>query len=488
MKLGELLTGVKVRGKFDPNIEIERLSYDSRQVEPGDLFVAIRGRSFNGANFIAEALKRGAIAVVSERIPEEVKGDLLLVESARYALAILSANFYAHPDRKLALVGVTGTNGKTAVTHLLAHIFNRAGVRAAAVGTLGCLKEGVYLPLRHTTPEAPELYGLLAGLVSEDYRFVAMEVSSHGLAENRVAGIKWRGALFTNLTQDHLNFHGDMEQYYLAKRRLFESLSEGSFGVVNIDDSYGKRLFDEFGGDFIAISLHHEKADYRITDYHLSSGGSEFNVMMPRGRSVSFSSPLLGRFNLYNALFAIAVADIFGLEPDTIAVGLATYRGVSGRLEPVEMGQPFGVYIDYAHTPDALRNTLETLRQITTGRLIVVFGCGGDRDREKRPIMGSVAARIADRVIVTSDNPRSESPESIIDEIVAGIPEGSDFEAIVSRREAIELALSEAKAGDILLIAGKGHETYQIIASEKLRFSDREVVCELLRERGYSLE
>ncbi len=484
MKLKELFEGIKTRGNFDGDTNITGLAYDSREVQTGDLFFALPGEKFNGACFSGEAIKKGAVAVVSEK---EFNGleNLVIVDNARFTMAKVAARYYNYPDRELALVGVTGTNGKTTITHLLAHIFNTSGRKSAAIGTLGCLKQEGYFPLKHTTPESLDLYRLLRGLVEEEYKLVVLEVSSHGLAANRVACIHWRGALFTNLTRDHLDFHGDMEQYYLAKRRLFEYLGEESFGIVNIDDSYGRRLYEEFGRHFITVGLQNREADYNISDFHLGADFSRFEISMPDNKTVPLTTPLIGKFNLYNISLAVASADVLGLDSTSIVQGVKTFKGAAGRLEEIEIGQPFRVFIDYAHTPDALRNALETLRDITDGRLIIVFGCGGDRDKDKRPEMGALASEMADIVVVTSDNPRSEKPEAIIDDIINGIPEGSDYSAIESRREAIDFALSKAKPGDIILIAGKGHEDYQEIDGKRLHFSDREVVCELLTKKGF---
>lgn len=480
MKLKELILNLPVGGSFDPEVEISGIAYDSRRVIPGNIFVAIRGENFDGFSFIPEAKRKGAIAFVSST-PIEVE-NLILVEDTREFLAIISRRFYGEPDKEMKVIGVTGTNGKSTITHLVASIFNAAGIKSAVIGTLGCVYGDTCEPLANTTPESKDLFELMRKLADKGVRALAMEASSHGLFLKRVYGIAWAGAVFTNLTQDHLDFHKDMESYFLAKRILFESLGKLTPSIVNIDDPYGKRLRDEFGS--YTASLNDPSADYFIETTNFSLTGSQFTLRTPRG-TVRVSTPLLGRFNAYNAVLAGGIANLLGISLENIAKGLEDAKGIRGRIERVEGNQPFHIFIDYAHTPDALQTIITTIRELHPKRLILVFGCGGDRDKTKRPIMGRIAAQLADYVIVTSDNPRSEDPESIIDQIVTGINSGQKYIRISDRKTAIFTALEEARPDDAVVIAGKGHETYQIIGNMRIHFDDKEVVEEWLRKRGY---
>ena len=482
MKLKEILENINTLNKFNPKLDIKGISYDSRTVKNGDLFVALPGEKYDGTEFTAEALNRGAVAIVSEK-ELDISKNLILVESARYALSVISSNFYKYNQTDLQLIGITGTNGKTTISHLIKYIFSESKIKSFAIGTLGYLTDDGYFTLKHTTPEAPELYKILRELNNDGYKVGAIEVSSHGLVKNRVSGISFKGAIFTNLTQDHLDFHKNMEDYYLAKRRLFEALDIDSFGLVNVDDRYGKRLFTEFGEAFLRISLFDNSAEYYITSSNLSIDKSAFKVKFPDGNIYDFESGSIGHFNLYNLLFGIAVGDIMGVEIDIIQGAILSFIPPTGRLQMIKDKNSRGIYVDYAHTPDALERVLKTLRELFDGKIITVFGCGGNRDKDKRPLMGGIASKYSDKLIITSDNPRSEEPEKIIDEIIKGIPSNKVFERISSRKDAIHRGIELSDNNSLLLIAGKGHEDYQIIGDKVIKFSDIQVVREYLKQR-----
>ncbi|MGB9561548.1 MAG: UDP-N-acetylmuramoyl-L-alanyl-D-glutamate--2,6-diaminopimelate ligase, partial [bacterium] len=403
MKLGELIKDLTFSGNFNPELEITGISYNSRDVKSGDLFIAISGEKYDGKDFIPEAKRKGAVAFVSDSaLPIE---NLVLVDDTREALALISKEFYGRPDEKMSIVGVTGTNGKSTTTHIIASIFNAASIKSAVVGTLGCVYEGQCERLRHTTPESKELYALLAKLMSKGVRFVAMEASSHGLFLKRVYGIKWAGAVFTNLTQDHLDFHGSMEEYFEAKKILFRSISSDVPAVVNIDDPYGKILSDEFKTK--KASILNADADYRVEPICFRLDGSRMKFLSSDGE-IELETRLIGRFNAYNILLGAAISHLLGRTLEEIKRGVRQVAPVKGRIEQVPGKQPFYVFIDYAHTPDALEMIITSVRELNPSRIILVFGCGGDRDRTKRPKMGAIGAKYADILIITSDNPRSE--------------------------------------------------------------------------------
>jgi UDP-N-acetylmuramoyl-L-alanyl-D-glutamate--2,6-diaminopimelate ligase len=470
------------------------VTYDSRGVKPGTVFVALRGVNADGARFAPQAIANGAIAVVAETsAPAGVTVPWIQVPAARAALAELSAAFYGNPSEELVLVGITGTNGKTTTSYVLASIFEAAGIKCGRIGTIG-YRIGVHeVEAPRTTPEAPELQQMLRGMLAEGCGACVMEVSSHALALRRADSLRFAAGVFTNLTRDHLDFHGDMEGYFGAKRRLFEILPEGAVGVINVDDRRGAEL--------VAVARRpvtyaiDAAADVRPGPLTFTLDGLEFEIRTPRG-TLHVRSPLVGRPNAYNILAAAATAMALDLPFSAIEAGVAGLDNVPGRFQVVsDSADDVRVIVDYAHTDDALKNLLETARPLATGRVITVFGCGGDRDRTKRPLMGAVAARLSDLVIVTSDNPRSEDPERIIDEIRRGIvmpadrvapkgqQKGTPSLAIVDRREAIEKAIKEARPGDLVLIAGKGHEKYQVIGDKTLPFDDVEVARAALARR-----
>ena len=467
------------------------LAHDSRTVRAGDLFVAVPGLKRDGRLFIPEALDRGALAVVTEGedpLPGSSRGRVL-VPSVREALARLADAFFEHPSGALTLVGITGTNGKTTTSYLVEALLRARGMRTGVVGTIQYRIGDELIPAGQTTPEAVELQGLLARMVESRVRGVAMEVSSHALAHHRVDGIDFDVAVFTNLTQDHLDFHGTLEAYARAKRRLFELLAGSPKpdrrAVINLDDPAALSMVDGLALTTLTFGLR-PPADVHPVDYASTLDGIRMTVESPAGR-LSLVSRLIGEHNVMNLLAASAVGVALGMEPSLIARGLGDVRAVPGRFERVEAGQPFLVVVDYAHTPDALERVLTTARKLTRGRVGVVFGCGGDRDRGKRPLMGAIAARLADRLWVTSDNPRSEDPLAIISEIVAGVrgvwPDLDRCAMIADRRDAVRAALDWARPGDLVVLAGKGHETYQIIGREVLPFDDRAVVRQILAER-----
>ncbi len=467
------------------------IAYDSRKVAPGDLFVAVVGLKQDGRRFVGDALGRGASAVVLEG-PDILDGSAtgrVIVPSTRDALARLADAYFGRPSGALTVVGITGTNGKT-TTSLLVDALLRAGGRATGVvGTIEYRIGTERLPAGQTTPEAVELQSLLARMVERGVAGVAMEVSSHALALHRVDGIEFDVAVFTNLTQDHLDFHGTLDAYRAAKARLFRLLAAGRkphrAAVINTDDPAGPAMVAGLDVPAVSFGL---GAGAMVRPKRFASGvdGIRMDVDTPRGR-VEIASRLVGEHNVMNLLGAVGVGLALEMNLGAIAAALAGVSAVPGRFERVEAGQPFLVAVDYAHTPDALERVLATARKLVEGdgRLAVVFGCGGDRDRGKRPLMGEIAARLADRVWVTSDNPRSEVPEAIVADIVAGIPAAATgrHAAIADRRGAIRAALEWARAGDVIVIAGKGHETYQIIGSRVLAFDDRAEARAVLRER-----
>ncbi len=471
MRLDDVLTG----GPADaPELEVSELAYDNRAVTPGTLFFCVPGFTRDGHEFAADAVSRGAVALVVER-PLGLDVPEIVVEDVRAAMAPAATRFYGDPTAELEVTGVTGTNGKTTTAYLVRVLLEAHGRQTGLLGTVTSVIGGVEHPVQRTTPEAIDLQRTFREMLELGDRACSMEVSSHALELHRADAIHFAVAIFTNLTQDHLDFHPTMEDYYLAKRRLFQA--DPGVAVVNVDDSYGARLAAELPAA-VTFALD-DDATYRAVDVHTGLDGSGFTVNGPDG-AVELSSPLRGRFNVYNVLGAYVAALALGVPRQLAADAIATAGQVPGRFQPVDEGQDFAVLVDYAHTPDSLENVLRAAREISVGRLHVVFGAGGERDRGKRPLMGEIASRLADHVIVTSDNPRSEDPEAIIDEILAGA--GPGVEHNVDRREAIEQAIARAGRGDVVVIAGKGHEQGQEFADgHKLPFDDATVAREVLR-------
>lgn len=492
MRLGQLLVGVEgaeLRG--DPGIEVRGLAYDSRLVQPGDLFMTWKGFVHDGHAFVGEAIARGAVACLVERRGVVPPGTAeVRVPDARLAIPWVAANFYGHPTRQIQLVGITGTKGKTTTTFLCREVLASLGP-CGLIGTVAAVVGGRHQEVARTTPEAVDLQRTFRAMVEAGDRYCAMEVSSHALALHRVDAIEFDAAVFTNLGLDHLDLHGSREAYLAAKARLFSLLAEprqkppAKAAILNADDPASREIAPYAGAPVLWYGLG-EGADVRGEGLTIEPSGLSMEVAYPGGCQ-PVRLRLTGRFNAYNALAAFAVGLTFSLDPPAIAAALERLAGVPGRFEPIPGRQPFTVIVDYAHTPDSLENVLETAREFAAGRVLVVFGAGGDRDRTKRPIMGEVAARRADRVILTSDNPRSEDPEQILAEIAEGVRRvpGANWRAIVDRREAIFAAIGEAAPGDVVVIAGKGHETYQIFRDRIIHFDDREVASEALRARGY---
>ena len=459
--------------------EVESIAYDSRRVQNNTLFVAIRGEKSDGHQFVDQAIEQGASVIVAEREIASPRATCLVVDDSRLALADLSAAFYGWPARKLKMAAVTGTNGKTTTTFLIKHICEKAGVRCGLLGTVQYEIGDRILPAIRTTPEALDIQELLAQIVSAGGRAAAMEVSSHALAQERTRGIEWDVAVFTNLTQDHLDFHGTMENYFDAKAKLFLQLASQSkkkraIAVINSDDRYGQKLVDRIGGKIPVVTyglgLH---ADFRASNYRTEFAGTSYQLDA-RGRSYLVRVPLIGRFNVANSMAALAAATALGVNLREGILSLARAPQVPGRLELVPARRQFQIFVDYAHTDDALRNVLKTLRELKPRKLIVVFGCGGDRDRKKRPLMARVADELADHAIITSDNPRKENPDAIINEVEKGF-RSTHYEKIADRTKAIRRAAAMAEPRDLVLIAGKGHEKYQEFADHTIPFDDIQV-------------
>jgi UDP-N-acetylmuramoyl-L-alanyl-D-glutamate--2,6-diaminopimelate ligase len=498
MQLGELLEGVARRNATSPGVRAEReitaVAYDSRKVTPGALFVAIRGEHADGNQFVGDALSRGAAVVVSgEPRPAAGTGggvapevDWVQVEEPRQALARIAANFCGRPADALELVGITGTNGKTTTSFLMESILRAAGHGTGLFGTIVYRTPKGEIPAKHTTPESLELQKFFAQVRSEGGTHVSMEVSSHALALDRVWGCQFAAAIFTNLTRDHLDFHKTMEAYGEAKRRLFEGTGarRPRVGVINRDDPWSERLTG-LAERTLTYGLG-AGAEVTTKRFALSFTGLEFTAQTPEGK-LEVASPLVGKINVYNILAAAAAAVGIGIPREAIERGIRECTRVPGRFERVDCGQPFLVIVDYAHTDDALRNLLETARELNkSGRIITLFGCGGERDRTKRPLMGEAAGTLSDLVVLSSDNPRSEDPLRIINDTLVGLQRAAaEYVVEPDRSRAVRLAIERARPGDIVLLAGKGHETYQILREGTLAYDDREEARRVLRGLGY---
>ena len=480
MLLKTLLPAAATRAVVGPlDRSVESIAYDSRRVQKNCLFVALRGEKSDGHQFIDQAIERGATVIVAEREAQQGPVTWVQVADTRAALADLSAAFYDRPARRLKMAAVTGTNGKTTTTFLIKHICENAGLRCGLIGTVRYEIGERVLPAVRTTPFALELQELLAQIVNAGCKAAAMEVSSHALAQERTRGLEWDVAVFTNLTQDHLDFHGTMENYFDAKVKLFTDLAQQqhkkkAVAVVNIDDRYGEKLIDRLAKDFPVVTYGMSaRADFRASNYRPEFAGTSYQLDA-RGKSYLVRVPLIGRFNVSNSLAALAAANSLGINLRDAILSLAKSPQVPGRLEAVAAKRQFQVFVDYAHTPDALLNVLKTCRELSPRKLIVVFGCGGDRDRQKRPLMARAADENADFSIITSDNPRKEDPEAIIAEVEKGF-RSERYEKITERAAAIARAISLAQPRDIVVIAGKGHEAYQEFADYTVPFDDLQV-------------
>ena len=503
--LRDLLSSISVEQVAgDVGIDVSGIACDSRRAASGNLFICIKGFNLDGHAFIPDALKRGVTALLvqdanamrayANSVP------VARVRDTRKALADVACSYYGHPSRKLCLVGVTGTNGKTTTAHIVASVLSGPGVRSATIGTLGAAiialtanealtandDAGNYVDTQRTTPESLDLQRMLAHFADRGVSAVAMEVSSHALMLERVRGCVFDVGVFTNFSQDHLDFHESLEEYYRAKERLFREFAVESSrakqyrAVINLDDRMGQRYIDACPAESLTYGVESD-ADIRADEIDIQPSGASYVVRYRDGARIPVRMKITGRFNVYNALAALATGEALGVDRDVCRHAVANVRYLPGRLEMIEEGQPFAVCVDYAHTSDGIEKVLSAAREIASGRLIILFGCGGDRDAGKRPKMARSAAQLSDFVVVTSDNPRSEDPDFIIEQIVRGLPPHCDHVVEPDRRRAIELAMGMAKPGDCVVLAGKGHETYQILKDRTIHFDDREVAREALR-------
>ena len=486
MRLKDVLAGMplkKLNGSEDE--EIQGIAYSSKSVKPGDMFAALKGVKKDGFEFVGEALNNGAAVILSDQPkPENLAKAWIQVSDTREALAQCSANFYSHPSQKMKVVGITGTKGKTTITYLLEEILNKTQFVPGIIGTISYKGPGMNLTARLTTPEAPDLQRLLSEMLAKGATHCVMEVSSHALELKRVVGIGFDVVVFANLSGDHLDYHQSMDRYFEAKKKLFFLNHKKRMAVVNRDDVWGQKLIAQLPAGAITFGIE-PGAMVAAENINLTEKGIETLVKYPSGQ-LTLSSPLLGKPNLYNILASIAVALTLNLPVSAIKEGIASLKGIPGRFEKIDNSLGLHVFVDYAHTDDALKNLLETVRGFNPRRIILVFGAGGDRDKTKRPRMGEAAGRLADWTIITSDNPRSEDPLAIISDIEAGIKKTGtqNYQIIPDRREAIEQALSLGTEGDYILVAGKGHEDYQIIKDQILHFDDAEVIQEILQKKG----
>lgn len=480
MKLRELIKNLSIiEMNADAELEISGVSYDSRKTEKGDMFVAIRGFEADGHKFIPKAVENGAAVILCEEKPS-CDIPYVLVSDSRYGLAIVSRDFFGDPASEMTMIGITGTSGKTSSSYLIKHMLeSKLDAKVGLIGTNGNMIGDEFLHTEHTTPESYELHKLFRHMADSGCTHVVMEVSSHSLTLERVAGIHFDVALYTNLSQDHLDFHGTMEEYAAAKRKLFSMCSLGCF---NLDDAWADFMRDGASCRTMTFSTEKNEADLVAKDIRLTADGVRFASVS--GDEISITKlGIPGMFSVYNALGTMSVGLALGLSLTDCSDAMSSAKGVKGRLEIVPTGRDFSVVIDYSHKPDALEKVLKTLKPVTRGRLIALFGCGGDRDKLKRPIMGRIAADNADLVVVTSDNPRTEDPDEIIREIVAGMKDKrTPTKVICDRREAIAWAIDNAAPGDVLLLAGKGHEDYQVVGHEKHHMDEREIVSDCLKK------
>jgi len=486
MKLNMLLERVQtvsVSGSTD--VDVKGITHDSRLVKPGFIFCALQGQRDDGNRYVQDAIDKGAIIIVSDRVTSMSRGQVVSIQvrEPRETVAALACAFYGDPSRKLKVLGITGTNGKTTTAFMARDIFRAAGRKPGMIGTVDYEIGDRIIPAGRTTPEATDLQKMLAEMVHVGCHNVTMEVSSHALVQKRILGIEFDVAVFTNLTHDHLDYHASVPEYFEAKALLFQGLArqkKRAFAVINMDDPWGEKLarLPELNAQVITCGLSHD-AMVHAERIQIDANGSHVDVRSPWG-SVTLNMKLLGRFNVHNALAALAACGALNIDPSLSADVLSKMISVPGRMEEIKTNQGFQVFVDYAHTEDALHNVLTTLREITSNRLIVVFGCGGDRDNKKRPLMGGMVARLADYAILTSDNPRKENPSDIIAQIRSGIQDHDVYEVVEDRYEAIARALMLADKGDVILIAGKGHENYQEFANTVIPFDDRQVVRECM--------
>ncbi len=482
MLLKELVSGLeceKITGSL--NVPVQGVAYDSRKVKADYMFACLEGVNFDGHRFIGESIKKGASCILCQREAEDGRASRIIVKDSRRALSRLAAKFYGNPSESMNVVGITGTNGKTSVSFLCEAVGREAGLNTGVIGTINYRWGGRILPALQTTPESLDLQHILSQMKSQNCEYVFMEASSHGIAQHRVSDVSFKSAIFTNLTPEHMDYHSDMEDYFKTKSVLFEKLldSTGS-AVINIDDAYGMRLAGGFPGRKLTCALE-RPADVRAANVALGSDGAEFDINSDFG-SARLKMKLMGMGNVYNALSAACFGFLHGINFHTVIEALERVESIKGRFEIINKGGDFTVAVDYAHTASALGLLLDSARKFCAGRIITVFGCGGDRDREKRPVMGEIAALKSDLSVLTTDNPRGEEPRSIISEIEAGFAAAGrdNYRVVTDRREAILYAVENARKNDIVLIAGKGHETYQITKNTVIPFDDSEAAREAL--------
>jgi len=478
MKLSKLLAGVSLTIKPEQDIDITNVAYDSRRVTPGALFVCIKGYATDGHLYIDSAIKNGAVAVLVQDAAADTGVLTLQTGDTRKALAQISANFYNHPEKEMKIVGVTGTNGKTTVTTLIKSVLEFTGKKVGLIGTNENMIGSRVLPTERTTPESLELFALFREMADEGTEYVVMEVSSHSLILHRVFGIVFSVGVFTNLTQDHLDFHETMENYFQAKRLLFNTCD---VAVLNFDDPAGKRIAEDLACPALSYSIDAE-SDFTAKNLRISPRGVLFDLQAG-DKLLPARLGIPGKFSAYNALAALSTCVALGITPEKVIEALLVAKGVKGRAETVYTRTDYTVLIDYAHTPDGLENIISTVKEFSQGRVVTLFGCGGDRDPVKRPIMGEIAGKLSDYCIITSDNPRTEDPMTIIRQVEEGMKRTTcAYTVIENRRDAIRYALETAQKNDCIILAGKGHETYQIIGTEKRHFDEREVIRDILAE------
>jgi len=485
MTIKELLRGCDHRSvNVPPDLKVKGISVDSRNIKKGDLFVAIKGHEHDGHDFIPDAIKKGAACICSMYLPKGFGGDrFIIVRDTAGILSKLAGNFFGEPSKDLRFIGVTGTNGKTTTTHLVYEIFREAKRKPALLGTIKHKIRDDVVVSGHTTPAPLELHSYLRKIKRKGCEYVIMEVSSHALKQSRTAGIDYDVAAVTNVTGDHLDYHVTMSDYVRSKKMLFGSLRRDSAAVLNSDDPFYGEFRRSTKAKIVTYSIE-KKSHFTARDIKMDISGSRFFLKAPKG-TINIRTPLIGRHNIYNILAAAAVSYAAGIEPKVIRKVIGRFDHVSGRLESIDLGQRFKVFVDYAHTHDALQNILTELKRFNKGELVVVFGCGGNRDKSKRPKMGKIASELADRVIITNDNPRGEDPDQILDEIEKGFSRDfNSYERIPDRFKAIERSLEGRAASDIVVIAGKGHEDYQIIGDERFPFNDREAVGKIIDVHG----
>ena len=477
MKLKQLLTAIEYRAEQVPDVDITDLVYDSRKAVPGCAFVCLRGANADGHKYAKMAAEKGAAVIIAEEIVE-APVPVILTENTRLALAYLSAEFFGHPAEQMHVIGITGTKGKTTTAFMMRSILEAAGHKTGVIGTIGVLYGDTLVQTDNTTPENYEVQKFMRQMVDAGCEYCVMEVSSQALAQGRVNGLRFTLGAFTNLTQDHLDYHKTWENYFNAKRKLFEN---SDIAVTNADDEHGLKIIDGLNFDkVVTYAVDTNNATYTAKNVKFKSSGVEYEIVSNDsiGRCIC---PIPGRFSVYNSLCAVTCALALGIDFEDVLLAVAKSKGVKGRIEVVPSGRDFTIIIDYAHSPDGLENIITSLKEIAKGRVVTLFGCGGDRDKTKRPKMGKIAAELSDYCIVTSDNPRSENPRAIIDDILVGMQNiKTPYTVIENRHEAIEYAITHAKKDDIILLAGKGHETYQILPTGTIHFDEREVIAEVL--------